>query len=131
MKYSQLIGIILGLMLITVCYFPWSYIESKDIMVTGMSAPGTNFGKPGLMNIYVTVASIILFAIPKIWAKRTNLFFTMFNMGWSIRNFIILAVQFYGETPVRQWGLYVSLILSILMFIMSLLPKLEIKPKAL
>ncbi len=131
MKYSQLIGILLGLMLITVCYFPWSYIESKDIMVTGMSAPGTNFGKPGLMNIYVTVASIILFAIPKIWAKRTNLFFTMFNMGWSIRNFIILAVQFYGETPVRQWGLYVSLILSILMFIMSLLPKLEIKPKAL
>jgi hypothetical protein len=130
MKYSQLIGIILGLALITVCFFPWSYIQSKDLIVTGMSAPNTNFGKPGLMNIYVTAVSIILFAIPKIWAKRTNIFFTMFNMGWSIRNFIILAVQFYGETPVRQWGLYVSLILSILIFIMSLLPKLEIKPKA-
>ncbi|HEX6914983.1 MAG TPA: hypothetical protein VF145_07060, partial [Chitinophagaceae bacterium] len=87
MKHSQLTGIIAAALLIVVCFFPWAYIESRNIMVTGMSAVGTNFGKPGLMNILVSSFAIILFAIPKVWAKRTNIFTGMFNLGWSIRNF--------------------------------------------
>lgn len=129
MKYSQLIGIVAGLALIAACFFPWTFIESRQIWVTGMSAPETNFGRPGLMNIYVTAASIILFAIPRIWAKRANVFFTMFNLAWSIRNFIIVSGCLMGECPVKKPALYVLVALSVIMLAMALLPKLEVKPK--
>lgn len=130
MKYSQLIGILAALALIACCFFPWSYIESKQLVVTGMSAPGTNFGKPGLMNIYVSAVSILLFAIPRIWAKRTNVFFTIFNLAWSIRNFIIVSGCLMGECPEKRPALYLLLVFSALMLVMSVLPKMEVKPKS-
>ena len=74
MKYSQTIGIIAALMLIGICFLPWSYIASLNITITGFSAAGTNYGKPGLVNAILCSLMIILFAVPAIWAKRTNFF---------------------------------------------------------
>lgn len=129
MKYSQLIGILAALALIATCFFPWSYIVSRDITVTGMDATGTNFGKPGLMNIIVSSISILLFATPRIWTKRTNIFFGIFNLGWSIRNFIIVSGCLMGECPEKKPALYLLLVFSVIMMLMTFLPKLELKPK--
>src|SRR3954469_17682043 len=100
MKYSQLVGVIAALLVIIVCHFPWTFIESKNLVISGMWAPGTNLGRPGLMNIIVASASILFFSIPRIWAKRVNLFVTIFNLAWSIRNYILLASCLMGECPV-------------------------------
>lgn len=129
MKYAQMIGIIAALAVITVCFFPWTFIASKNLVISGISAPGTNFGKPGLMNIIVTGISIILFAVPRLWAKRTNVFVTMFNLAWSIRNFILLATCLMGECPEKKPALYLLVAFSAVMLLMALLPKLIIKPK--
>lgn len=130
MKHSQLIGIIAALGIIAVCFFPWSYIESRDITVTGMSAPNTNFGKPGLMNIIILSLSIICFATPRIWTKRLNVFLGIFNVAWSIRNYIVVSGCLMGECPVKKPALYVLIVLSAIVLLMALLPKLEVKPKA-
>jgi hypothetical protein len=129
MKYSQLIGILAAIGVITVCYLPWTFIESRNLVISGMHAPETNFGRPGLMNIYVTSFSIILFAIPRIWAKRTNVFATIFNLAWSIRNFIIVAGCLMGECPVKKPALYLLLVFSAVMMVMAFLPRLTIRPK--
>jgi len=130
MKYSQLIGIIAAIVVIVVCHFPWTFIESKNLTIYGMYAPDTNFGKPGLMNIIVSAFSIILFAVPRLWAKRTNLFVTMFNLAWSIRNYILVATCLMGECPVKKPALYLLVIFSVVMMLMAFSPKLTIKPKA-
>lgn len=130
MKYSQLIGILAAIGIIAVCFFPWSYIESKDLVITGVSAPHTNFGKPGLMNIGIVTLSIMCFALPKIWAKRLNVFFGLFNIAWSIRNFIIVSGCLMGECPVKKPALYMLVALSVILLVMTLLPKLDVKPKA-
>jgi hypothetical protein len=129
MKHSQLIGIIAALAVIIVCYLPWTFIESKDLTIYGMHAPNTNFGRPGLMNFIVAGLSIIFFAIPRIWAKRTNVFVTVFNLAWSIRNFILLASCLMGECPVKQPSLYLLVAFSAVMLLMALLPKLTIRSK--
>lgn len=130
MKYSQLIGIVSAIVVIIVCYFPWTIIESNNMVIYGMHAPDTNFGRPGLMNIIVSSASIILFAIPRVWAKRTNVFVTIFNFAWSIRNYILVASCLMGECPVKQVALYLLVAFSAVMLVMSVLPKLKIKPSA-
>jgi hypothetical protein len=129
MKYSQLIGIIAALGIIAVCFLPWSYIESRDITVTGMSAPNTNFGKPGLMNIIIMSAGILCFATPRIWTKRLNIFLTLFNLAWSIRNYIVVSGCLMGECPVKKPALYMLIVLSAIVLLMAVLPKIEVKRK--
>ena len=126
MKYSQTIGILSALLLLAACFFPWSYIESRQITVTGISAPGTSYGKPGLMNIILCCVSILCFAIPAIWAKRTNVFITAFNLAWSVRNCLLLSACMMGECPQRKPALLVSAGLSVVILFMSFLPRIRI-----
>jgi hypothetical protein len=129
MKYSQWIGILAAVGAIIVCHFPWAVIESKSMVIYGMYAPDTNFGRPGLMNIIVCSVSIVLFAIPRIMAKRINVFVTMFNLAWSIRNYILVASCLMGECPVKKPSLYLLVAFSVIMFLMALLPKMVVQPK--
>lgn len=126
MKYSQLIGIALALALIGLCFVPWTFIPSKSITVYGLSAEGTNFGKPGLMNLILSVVALALFAIPKIWSKRINVFICTFSFAWALRNYIILTACFLGECPEKLWGIYALIACTFLMLLMSLFPKLKV-----
>ena len=125
MKYSQILGCVAVLILAAVCYLPWCFIADKNIIVTGMSAPGTVYGKPALMHFVLGFILIILFLIPKIWAKRINLFIAAINFAWSIRNYILLSTCFMGECPQIKIGLILSIILCAVIFTMTLLPDLR------
>ena len=123
MKYSQLLGIIATLILIGICYLPWSFISERNIVVTGMSSPGTMFGKPGLMHIVLAVPLIILFIIPKIWSKRINVFIAAINLAWSIRNYILLTTCFMGECPIKKPALFIELVLCAFILVMTFFPE--------
>ena len=126
MKYSQTLGCIAVLLLVAVCYLlPWSFIAEKNILITGMSAPGTIYGKPGLMHIVLGVILIICFIIPVIWVKRVNVFVGAINLAWSIRNYILLSTCFMGECPEKRYGLYLELLFAIIILIMTFLPDLK------
>ena len=125
MKYSQLLGCVAVCLLAVVCYMPWSYIPEKDITVTGMSAPGTIYGKPGLMHFVLGVFLLFFFIIPKIWAKRINVFIAAINLAWSIRNYILLSTCYMGVCPQRKSGLFLELLLCISILLMSFFPDLK------
>ncbi len=126
MKYSQLIGIGLAIALIAICYLPWIYISSIRITVTGLHSEGTSFGKPGLVNIAFAGLAIIFFSIQKIWSKRTNIFMVTINFAWALRNFLLLGTCQSGDCPEKKVGLYLLLVLSFLMLLMSFLPRISI-----
>src|ERR1700753_338110 len=106
MKYSKWLGIVGVILLIIACTMPWVQIISKNITVTGLNATGTNYGKPGLMNIILSCFAAAFFLLPKVLAKRSNLFVCAFNTAWAIRNYILVSACFLGECPVKQIGLY-------------------------
>ena len=112
MKHSQTIGCVLVILLAGACYLPWSFIPGRNILITGMSAPGTMYGKPGLMHFVLGVILIFFFIIPKVWAKRVNVFIGAINLAWAIRNFILLSTCYMGECPEKKIGLYIELLLS-------------------
>jgi uncharacterized membrane protein YuzA (DUF378 family) len=127
MKYSQYVGFAASLALIAVCYLPWIYIASKNIIVTGMNAPGTNFGRPGLMNIILNLVIALLFLLPFIPAKRVNVLLAALNLGWSIRNFLLLTTCIAGECPEKREGIYLLLTLAAVIQLMTFFPKINMK----
>lgn len=127
MKYSKWVGLFAVLMLVLSATQPWVYIPAKNITVTGLSAAGTNFGKPAMMNIIVSCISAVFFLTPKLMAKRFNVFFCTFNIAWAIRNFIILSICRAGECPEKRAALYMLLIASFVMLLASLFPDVELK----
>ena len=129
MKYSQTIGIIACLIVLICSYLPWSIVVSEHITISGFDTRGTRFGRPGLFLDFFTVLSLLLFAIPAIWAKRTNIFIGAIVFTWSIRNYILVSTCLMGECPVKQPALYVLVGASLVVMIMTLLPTINTSKK--
>ena len=127
MKHSQLIGIIAAVSILCICFFPWSYIPSVQVTVSGFHAEGTSFGKPGVLNCLLCLVAIVLFSIPAIWAKRTNVFIAALNLAWAFRNYLLLSFCMMGECPEKKIALYGLMGISIVMLVMTFLPKIDIK----
>jgi hypothetical protein len=126
MKYSQLLGVIAVVILAGICYLPWSFIPGKNIIVTGLDAPGTDFGKPGLMHIVLGAVLFVFFIIPKIWAKRANVFIAAINLAWGIRNYILLSTCYMGECPDKKPGLVLLLGVCAFIQVMTFFPKINL-----
>jgi hypothetical protein len=127
MKYSNYIGVAAAILLIAFCFVPWVYIEPIKTTITGFSTEPTNYGKPGILHVFFSIVLILFFLLPKIWAKRTNLFVGAFNFAWSIRNFLLLTRCEAGECPDKEAGIYAILILSTVMLVMTTIPKVQLK----
>ena len=127
MKHSQLIGILAVLALIGICFLPWSYIPSKEITITGFNSEGTQFGKPGYLNVILSSVCLLLFSLPKIWAKRTNVFIAAINLAWAVRNYFLLSSCLLGECPEVKPGLYLLIIATVIIQLMALLPKIKVE----
>lgn len=102
---------------------PWVLIPSKQLIISGIDASGTRYGKPGYLHLLLGFFYLVFTLVPAVWAKRANLLVVAFNLAWTIRNFLILSLCRGGECPQRLYGLYLLAIASILMLIAALLPK--------
>jgi len=127
MRYSNYIGALSAAVLVAFCFAPLVYIESIHTTVTGLNSGPTNFGSPGLMHIFLSAFSIILFLVNRVWAKRSNVFVTAFNFAWSIRNFLLLSQCQMGECPEKRFGLFAIVVLSIVMLLMALFPHMKVQ----
>jgi hypothetical protein len=117
------------LLVIWACTQKWVYIETPDKYLTGLKSTVENnlFGRPGLLHINLAILSFLFFLIPKLWAKRLNFVTTALALAWGIRNFFAIGMTCrVGICPTKEIGIYIVFIGSILIFIMSLLPKLEV-----
>ena len=104
MRYMKWIGLAAALLLIVSCFIPWVFIEARNIMVSGMDAKGTNFGKPGYFHLLMTVIFLVCTFIQRTGAKRTNLVITALNLGWAIRNYYIITACQGGDCPEKKTG---------------------------
>ncbi|NCI46591.1 hypothetical protein [Sediminibacterium soli] len=129
MKHSQTIGILAAIATIAVCFLPWVVIPGKQLVITGMDAAGTNFGKPGLVNSILCVVMIVLFLVPRIWSKRTNVFLAALNLAWCFRNYLLVSTCMMGECPEKKSWLFALLFLGITIQLMALLPKIPLPQK--
>ena len=126
MRWMKWTGIAAALLLIISCFSTWVIITSKNIVISGVDATGTNFGKPGYFNLLMTFFFIVFTLIPRIWAKRVNLLVTAMNSAWAIRNYFIISACQGGDCPEKHTGLYLLLVASLLMLVSSLFPDIKL-----
>jgi len=120
------IGFIAAIALVTACFFPWVFIESKNITVTGIESTGTNFGRPGYFHFFLAAFFILFNFTPRIWAKRMNLLVTALNIGWAARNYFIISTCAGGECPEKKVAIYIVLFSSLGMLVAALFPKVKL-----
>ena len=126
MRWMKWAGIAAAITLIIACFLTWVTVTSKNIVVSGVDATGTSFGKPGYFNLLMTFFFIACTLVPKVWAKRINLLFTGLNFAWTIRNYFVISACQGGECPEKHTGLYLMLVASLLMLVSSLFPDIEL-----
>jgi hypothetical protein len=130
MKYSQIIGIVAAIALVIVCTLPWVYIPSLQLYLTGINGKASaelNFGSQIKSHAFLATIMIICFYVSKIWSKRLNVFIGAVNLAWAFKNFLIFTMCRGGECPEKQIAIYLLIFFAAIMFVMSLLPKLEVK----
>ena len=127
MRFMKWIGLMAVILLVVSCFTPWVFIESKNIIVSGIDSTGTNFGKPGFFHFLFSFFFILFHFIKKIWAKKWNLLVVALNISWAIRNFIIITICRAGDCPEKKAGMYMVLLASAIMFLSALFPDIEIK----
>lgn len=118
MKWFSLAAAVI---LIVSCYQPWIIVLSKQIIISGVDARGTSFGKPGYFNLLLTSFYIVLTLVPRLWAKRVNIFIATINMAWLFRNYLLLSRCEAGECPQKQSFFYIFILAGVCMFIGALL----------
>lgn len=131
MKYSQTIGIIASLLIVTTGFFNWVFVPGLNRYFTGLDMKAIMMGSPIYINYFLATIIIILFALPKIWAKKLNMFVAGIGGAWNLRNFILLGSCADGDCLMRQPALWLYFILGLFVFLMALLPKMQVDRDAL
>jgi len=126
MRWMKWTGIVAAVLLVISCFLTWVVIVSRNIIVTGVNAAGTNYGKPGYFNLLMTLFFLAFTLIPKIWAKRVNLLVTALNLAWAVRNYFIISACSAGDCPEKHTGIFLLLLASAVMLVSSLVPDLKL-----
>jgi hypothetical protein len=127
MRWIKWTGIATAIVLAVWCFQPWVFIESKNLVITGIESTGTNFGKPGYLVLVLCFLFLVFSLMPFVWAKRANMVVTVLNLAWAIRNYFLLSACSGGECPEKKMGLYVVVIGSVIMLIAALFPDSKVK----
>lgn len=126
MKYSQWIGVAAALLLIAACFMPWAYFPDIQKDFTGFFSEKNIYGKPGKVLIFFCVIQLVLFLLPKVWAKRTNILVSAMTIAFAVKSYILYTACYKGICPEKKIGIFLVLFMAAVMLIMSCLPTLTV-----
>ncbi len=129
MKYSQPLGIFAAILLLCSGFMHWAWYPDLQKYFTGFFSENNIYGKPGKVFFFFVIPAIVLFLIPRIWAKRINIFLCAIILSYAIKCFILFSACYRGICPEKQAGLWLMLISSALIMAFSLFPDNKVKQK--
>ncbi len=127
MKYSQVIGILAAIVLVLSSFMHWAWYPDLEEYFTGFYSYNSNYGRPGRYLMMFATVAVIMFLIPRIWAKRINMFLNVLILAYAIKTFILFSGCYKGICPVRQIGMWIMLFSSAVMLLSALFPTLKVK----
>jgi hypothetical protein len=127
MRYFNLLGVAACLLLVIVCFLPWTYYPDLDKTFTGFFSQGNLYGKPGIGFITLSILAIFMFIIPRTWAKRVNMGIGALILAYGIKTFILFTSCYGGDCPLKKAGIFLILFLPLLILVMTLLPELRLR----
>jgi hypothetical protein len=129
-KYLYWIGLAACITLIASCFLPWAYFDDIHQTFTGFYSYHNQYGRPGK---FLTVIGFLVFVgmlLPKIWAKRANLFVAALGVGYAIKTYILYVSCYNAYCPERKLGIYLMIVSTIVMMIATAFPDMKLTGKA-
>ena len=134
-KILHYTGLAACVVLIAACFMPWTYYADAHIVdeakrtFTGFYSYGNNYGRPGKFLVTIAVIVLLLMLLPKIWAKRTNLFVCALGVGYAFKSYILFTSCYNAYCPEKKTGIFLMLAATIIMLVASAFPHLTLKPE--
>jgi hypothetical protein len=127
MKYSQWIGIAAALLLVAASYMPWAYFPDLGKEFTGFFSEHNRYGRPGKALTFLSVVMVILFLLPKVWAKRTNIVVAAITIAYAVRCYILFTGCYQGMCPEKRLGIFLVVAAAVITMATTLVPDLPVK----
>jgi hypothetical protein len=112
---------------------PWAYFNDPSITneaertFTGIYTYKNYYGKPGKFLVFFAGLSLFLKIMPKIWAKRIDLFLCAIAMAYGLKSFFeYKGVYGAGMVPQLQTGLFLMLGSLLIMMAAAIFPDFRI-----
>jgi hypothetical protein len=125
LKYSATTGIVAALLLIVFCFFPWAFYPDLQENFTGFYSSQNHYGKPGKAIVFFAVFSIVLFMIPKVWAKWVNQAVGVILFAYTIKTYILFSSCYNTICPQIKFALPGILAAAFIVLVCSLLSKVK------
>lgn len=129
MKYYKIIGFAAAVLVVISCFMPWAYYSDIDKHFTGFFSYQNMYGKPAKAFIFLTLVSVILISINKIWAKRTLLFVTAVNVAYLIKTYVLFTSCYSGVCPQKEYGIFLLIIGVVGLIVSALFPDTKLVEK--
>jgi hypothetical protein len=127
-KILHWLGLMACITLIACCFMPWTFYPDINKTFTGFFSEQNIYGKPGVFLVPIAIGAIVLLLLPKLWAKRTNLFWCALGLGYAIKAYINYTSCYgAGFCPEKRTGIYLMLISSIVMLTSAIFPNVDLK----
>lgn len=128
-KILQQIGLVACIALVVSCFMPWTYHADLNESFTGFYSHDNHYGKPGMFLTVIGIAAFVFMYLPKVWAKRTNLFVCALGVGYAIKSFILFTSCYNAYCPEKKAGIYIMMTAVVIMLVASVFPDLKMKGK--
>lgn len=131
-KYLHWFGIAACIMLIISCFLPWVYYADPNIAneaertFTGFYSYKNEYGKPGKFLVFFGLIALIFMLLPKVWAKRANIFVCALILAFAVRNYILFSSCYNNYCPQKLFSIYLMVFCTVLMMLAAVFPKLKI-----
>ena len=108
---------------------PWAYYADIQQSFTGFYSYQNQYGKPGKFLLLIAVIALAFMLLPKIWAKRSNLFVCAIGVGYAIKSYILFTSCYNAYCPEKKAGIYLMLFSTFIMLVAAALPDLKLPSK--
>ena len=126
-KFFHYLGLICCVLLIVACFLPWTYYVHPNVTFTGFNVQtfpsGINYGRAGIPIAILSTIIFLLMFVPKVGAKRINLFIAGLLVAYAIRTFVVFTGSLIAGDVEKKIGIILVLILPVLILISTVFPK--------
>lgn len=116
------LGIVACVTLIIACFLPWATYNDIHKTFNGFYSFENYYGKPGKFLTLMTSIALFFMILPKIWAKRANLFICALTTGYAIYAYTLYSTCYKAYCPQREIGLFLMVGSACIMLLASILP---------
>ena len=126
-KWLHWLGIAACITLIISCFLPWVHYADINQNFTGFYSYQNQYGKPGKLLVVLGTVILIFMLLPRVWAKRANLFICALVVAYAIKTYILFSSCYNNYCPQKLPSLYLMVFCTLLMLVAAALPKMKIE----